>query len=79
MVVLLGTVTVAEVDTAIRSMRSLIGFFDLDPNRVLSLCLDAYEVDPSNKAFPRLLANFKKGAIPQLLGFKLQVNVLFLW
>jgi THO complex subunit 2 len=73
MIVLFGTMTVSEISAGLSSMRSLIGYFDLDPNRVLSLCLDAFECDPDNKAFPIVLTHFKKSYIPQLLGFKLQV------
>jgi hypothetical protein len=49
-----------------------VGFFDLDPNRVLSLVLDAYECDPTNGAFLTLIEQFKKAYLPQVLGFKFQ-------
>lgn len=44
----------------------------MDPNRVLSLVLDAYECDPSNGAFLALVAQFKKAYLPHVLGFKFQ-------
>ena len=50
-VVVLGTLTEGNVEAAISTMRSLVGFFDLDPNRVLSLVLEALECDPTNEAF----------------------------
>ena len=49
-----------------------VGFFDLDPNRVLSLVLDAYECDPTNDAFLALIGQFKKAYLPHVLGFKFQ-------
>jgi len=49
-----------------------VGFFDLDPNRVLSLVLDAYECDPANGAFLVLIDQFKKAYLPHVLGFKFQ-------
>ena len=36
--------------------QALIGYFDLDPNRVLDLVLDAAEVQPNNKVCVRLHA-----------------------
>lgn len=116
LVVLLGTLTTAGLAEALKAMRSLIGFFDLDPNRVLSLVLEAYECDPDNgeewheknscpipsppngapsspmslesskgrrnpllrahascapDAFLECVAQFKRGYLPHVLGFKL--------
>lgn len=53
--------------------QSLIGFFDLDPNRVLDLVLDAAEAAaPNCQAFLPLVTRFKKDAVVHLLGFKFQ-------
>eukprot|EP00983_Pelagomonas_calceolata_P104487 1159034-Pelagomonas_calceolata.AAC.1 len=52
--------------------QALIGYFDLDPNRVLDLVLDAAEVQPENTAYLRLVPLFKREAIVHLLGFKFQ-------
>ena len=71
-VVVLGTLTAGNVDAAITSMRSLVGFFDLDPNRVLSLVLEALECDPTNGAFFDVIPLFKRAYLPHILGFKLQ-------
>ena len=53
-------------------MQSLIGYFDLDPNRALDLVLDAYEHAPTQDGFMELLGLFRKGAHAQVLGFKFQ-------
>ncbi|TMW59488.1 hypothetical protein Poli38472_004557 [Pythium oligandrum] len=53
-------------------LMSLIGYFDLDPNRVLDLVLDAYEMQPQNDAYAELLELFKRESIPHVLGFKFQ-------
>ena len=53
-------------------MKALIGFFDLDPNRVLDLALDAWERAPARAGFARLAALFSPDARAQLLGFKFQ-------
>lgn len=53
-------------------MKALIGFFDLDPNRVLDLALDAWETAPACAGFLRLAALFSPDARAQLLGFKFQ-------
>ena len=50
----------------------MIGYFDLDPNRVLDLVLEAAEHQPENDAFVRLVPLFKEEAVVQLLGFKFQ-------
>lgn len=53
-------------------MQALIGYFDLDPNRVLDLVLDAAEIQPHNTAYHKLIPLFKKDAVVHLLGFKFQ-------
>jgi hypothetical protein len=51
-----GDTPMAEaVAAAVRSVQSLIGYFDLDPNRALDLVLEAYEQKPSNNGFLQLL------------------------
>ena len=51
----------------------LIGYFHLDPNRVLSLVLDAFEADTSNLGILELTKMFRSSSIPQILGFKFQM------
>lgn len=51
----------------------LIGYFSLDPNRVLELLLCAYQFNLSNSTYLDLLKEFgSKHALSQLLGFKVQ-------
>jgi hypothetical protein len=40
-------------------MQALIGFFDLDPNRALSVVLDAFTAQPGNDAFLALMPAFR--------------------
>lgn len=51
-------------------MRCLIGVFELDPNRVLDLLLDAWESAPASPAFAPLLDDFNADALVHVLGFK---------
>jgi len=60
------------VAAAVRSVQSLIGYFDLDPNRALDLILEAFEQKPSNVGFLELLPLFRKENFVQVLGFKFQ-------
>ena len=57
---------------AVRSVQSLIGYFDLDPNRALDLILEAFEQKPANAGFLELLPLFRKENFVQVLGFKFQ-------
>lgn len=54
-------------------MMQLVGFFNLDPNRVYDLILDAFERQPANHAaFLRLPPLFSSEARVHQLGFKFQ-------
>ena len=64
-----GTKQVSEV---IANVQSLIGYFDLDPNRVLDLVLDALEAVPSRVSHRSLVSLFNPQYIPHILGFKFQ-------
>jgi len=46
------------------------GTFDLDPNRVFDVVLDAYECHLSNPNYLRLLSIFNRDFLPDILGFK---------
>eukprot|EP00826_Nyctotherus_ovalis_P047430 TRINITY_DN5453_c0_g1_i8.p1 TRINITY_DN5453_c0_g1~~TRINITY_DN5453_c0_g1_i8.p1 ORF type:complete len:1085 (+),score=310.03 TRINITY_DN5453_c0_g1_i8:465-3719(+) len=61
-----------NLSTIFSNIQSLIGFFDLDPNRVLDLILEVFEHDITNPAFIELVQYFNNHALPQILGFKLQ-------
>jgi hypothetical protein len=60
----------------VSEVKALIGFFDLDPNRVYDLVLDAFEAAaaPAGNAavFLALARLFSSEARVQLLGFKFQ-------
>ena len=56
----------------IANIQSLIGYFDLDPNRVLDLVLEALEAVPSRVQHRALISVFNPSYIPHTLGFKFQ-------
>ncbi|KAG5553625.1 hypothetical protein RHGRI_011499 [Rhododendron griersonianum] len=53
-------------------MKSLIGHFDLDPNRVFDIVLECFELQPDNCVFLDLIPIFPKSHASQILGFKFQ-------
>lgn len=55
-----------------KNVQSLIGYFDLDPNRVFDIILDAFEHEPENACFLQLLTHFNKNNACQIIGFKFQ-------
>ncbi|RHY12006.1 hypothetical protein DYB36_002427 [Aphanomyces astaci] len=68
-------ITCETLQASKQNLLSLIGttwYFDLDPNRVLDLVLDAYEVHYTNECFMELLTEFKVDGIAHVLGFKFQ-------
>jgi hypothetical protein len=74
-VCLLSGLTGRNVESAIERIKALIGYFELDPHRVLSLALDAMMVESVSENVPsyaRLISDcFDKDAVRHLLGFKL--------
>ncbi|GMF21615.1 unnamed protein product [Phytophthora lilii] len=65
-------VTKSQLEATKTDLMALIGFFDLDANRVLDLVLDAYEMHPRNECFAQLLELFKRESLPHIMGFKFQ-------
>lgn len=65
-------VTRDQLEASKTDLLALIGYFDLDANRVLDLVLDAYEMHPQNHCFAELLGAFKQDSIPHVIGFKFQ-------
>ena len=62
----------ANIEVVISNIYKMIGYFSLDPNRVLELILCAYQFNLTNIAYLRLLREFgSKHTISQLLGFKI--------
>ncbi|XLS53180.1 hypothetical protein HN51_013857 [Arachis hypogaea] len=53
-------------------IKSLIGHFDLDPNRVFDIVLECFELQPDNSVFLELIPIFPKSHASQILGFKFQ-------
>ncbi|GJP77194.1 hypothetical protein CLOP_g7622 [Closterium sp. NIES-67] len=59
-----------SANAVVDAVKSLIGLFDLDPNRVFDIVLDCYEMQPTNTAFLHLVKLFPEAHAPQILGFK---------
>ncbi|KAL8105802.1 THO complex subunit 2 isoform X3 [Apium graveolens] len=53
-------------------IKSLIGHFDLDPNRVFDIVLECFELQPDNMVFLDLIPIFPKSHASQILGCKFQ-------
>lgn len=53
-------------------IKSLIGHFDLDPNRVFDIVLEFFELQPDNNVFLQLIPIFPKSHASHILGFKFQ-------
>lgn len=47
------------------------GYFDLDPNRVLDITLEAMEQQIWNTSYLSLLKMFRRASVAHILGFKL--------
>lgn len=54
----------------IANVFALIGYFDLDPNRVLDMVLEVMENQLWNSSFLLLLKKFRKSSIAHVMGFK---------
>ena len=67
-----SAITGDSVHSVARTLQSLIGCFDLDPNRVFDLVLDSLAEQPDNAALLHLVALFDAAKAAQLLGFKFQ-------
>ncbi len=63
--------TKSNIHKLIDKIFSLIGFFDLDPNRVLDIVLSAFETDCDNMCFIEIIKLLNLNALPHVLGFKL--------
>jgi hypothetical protein len=54
-------------------MLDLVGNFDLDPDRVLDLIVEARVNNPATAGYLRLLDNFRRESIAAVLGNKLKL------
>ena len=61
-----------DTDAHIKQITSVIGYFDLDPNRVLDLVLDSFEKQLWNLSFISVLGIFRVNSIVHILGFKFE-------
>lgn len=63
-------VSKTNLSGVVAEIKSLIGYFDLDPNRVSSLILDAFAVYPHNESFITLIEEFGVLKCVEFLGFR---------
>lgn len=61
-----------KVQACIRNMQSLIGYFQLDPNKVLALVLQCAEEAPFNAAYLAVTSLFRRTHVPNVIGFAFQ-------
>ncbi len=64
-------ITFSNKHRIIEKLQCLIGFFDLDPSRVLEVVLSAFQSDCFNLNFLEIVKVFNRSALPHILGFKL--------
>ncbi|CDW79776.1 tho complex subunit 2-like [Stylonychia lemnae] len=64
----------SNIDIVKKNVEAMIGFFNLDPNRVMDIILDSYENNMQNEAYLILLKDpqFNAVSIAQVMGFKFQ-------
>jgi THO complex subunit 2 len=65
-------ITINNIEAVQKNIEALIGYFSLDPNRVLDIILDSFEKNVSNDVYIELLKDkkIKRSTISQVLGFK---------
>ena len=63
-------ITESNINVLKQNIFSLIGYFDLDPYRVLEIVLTAYEFNYDNDNYITLIKQFKFSAVAPLLGNK---------
>lgn len=61
----------ATLNDKLAEINSIIGYFDLDPNRICSLMLDAFAASPDNDTFIHLIINFGNTRLVEMAGFRL--------
>ena len=64
-------VSKANLDGILTEIKSLIGYFDLDPNRVSGIILDVFAARPENEAFVDLIKAFGVHKSEEFLRFRL--------
>ena len=64
-------ITMGNIGVVRQNVEALIGFFNLDPNRVRDLILDAFMSNLWNREpYLALLSDYKGAYVGQILGFK---------
>lgn len=53
-------------------MTSNLGYFDLDPNRVIDIILECFIHNYHSNIYIDVIKNFKREYIPHILGFRFQ-------
>lgn len=61
------------IEDFISNIFSIVGHFDLDPNRILDIVLDNFELQLFNYTFICLLKSFRLDHIVHVLGFKFKM------
>lgn len=62
-----------NIDSIWHRMMDLVGNFDLDPDRVLDLVIEARVHNPATRNYLRLLRNFRRESITAVLGNKMRM------
>jgi THO complex subunit 2 len=75
LITLLGSLSQDNIESTIQDTRALIGYFDLDPNRVFDLVLENFEMNPDIEAHFELIDQFRASNLAHILGFKFQFYV----
>jgi len=56
-----------EPEKVQQQLTCLIGYFDLDPDRIIDLILDGYVQNSSTTIYVELLRNFERSSLPSLV------------
>lgn len=67
-----SNVTVENVPVVKKDLVALIGYFELDPNRVFDHVLEVFEGNIDNDCYLDIISLFKLANLPHILGFKFQ-------
>jgi THO complex subunit 2 len=69
-----GGSAAVSADKMVKRLQSLIGYFDLDPNRVVDVVLDSVDMDTASEVvrgrFLQVISIFNKDTVAHILGFK---------
>jgi len=60
----------SQVETVFQNLLALIGYFDLDPDRVQEILLDCFMLHPQQLGYVYLLKKFKLSTLPHFLALR---------